>query len=129
MLESVYPTIENAIRHRLDAWLGAVGRALAENVLGWLFPREGVTPAHLRPIDRIHEQTAPVLVIAGTADRYTPLAESRALYARAREPKTLWEVDGADHVDLHAFAPAEYERRVEAFLARHLAGAQDGRDG
>jgi len=126
VLESVYPTIEDAVRHRLDAWLGALGRALAENVLGWLFPRDGVTAADLRPIDRIREQTAPVLVIAGTADRYTPLAEARALYARAREPKALWEVDGADHVDLHAFAPAEYERRVVAFLARHLAGAQDG---
>ena len=86
----------------------------------WLFPREGVTVADLRPIDRVGEQSAPVFVLAGTADRYTTLTESRALFERAREPKEFWAVEGAAHVDLHAFAGTEYERRVGAFLRRHV---------
>ncbi len=120
VLESVYPTIDDAVRDRLRAWLGGVGRALAPLATRVLLPRDGVTAADLRPIDRIHEQTAAVLVLAGTADRYTTIDESRALFARAPEPKALWEVEGAGHVDLHDFARPEYERRVGAFLADHL---------
>ena len=34
--------------------------------------------------------------------------------------KSLWIVPGAAHVDLHAFAPAEYERRVGSFMQERL---------
>jgi pimeloyl-ACP methyl ester carboxylesterase len=120
VLESVYPTIDAAIRNRMRAWLGPVGKALTRSVTQWLLPREGVTAADLRPIDRIGEQAAPVFVLAGAADPYTPPRETRALYERARAPKALWVIEGAAHVDLHAFAGAEYERRVGGFLERHL---------
>ncbi len=129
VLESVYPTIRDAVRDRLRAWLGPIGPSFTGLVLHSIFPRDGVTAADLRPIDRIGEQTAPVLVAAGTADRYTTRTESRALFEHARSPKELWEVEQAAHVDLHAFAPAEYERRIGAFLARYLreAGATASR--
>lgn len=123
VLESVYPTIHDAVRDRLRAWLGPIGPPLTGLVLHAMFPREGVTTSELRPIDRIGEQTAPVLVAAGTADRYTTLRESRALYERAKGPKELWEVEDAAHVDLHAFARQEYERRIGTFLARALRAA------
>jgi pimeloyl-ACP methyl ester carboxylesterase len=126
VLESVYPTIDDAVRDRLRAWFGSLGQALVPSVLAWLLPREGVASGDLRPIDRIREQTAPVFVLAGTDDRYTTLQESRDLFAHAREPKEIWEVNGAAHVDLHAFARAEYERRVGAFLAHHLRRVFDG---
>jgi uncharacterized protein len=122
VLESVYPTIDDGVRDRLRAWLGPVGPALAPLVMTWLFPREGVAAADLRPIDHIREQTAPVFVLAGSADRYTLPGESRSLFDRAPEPKAFWSVDGAGHVDLHEFAGGEYERRVGAFLVHHLRG-------
>jgi fermentation-respiration switch protein FrsA (DUF1100 family) len=45
--------------------------------------------------------------------------QGRALHAAAPGPKEFWEVPGADHVDLRDAAPAEYERRILDFLARH----------
>jgi len=120
VLESVYPTIAEAVRDRLRAWLGPVGPPLASVVTGWLFPRDGVHASDLRPIDRIGGQAAPVFVLAGSADPYTTPSESKALFAHAADPKSFWLVPGAGHVDLHAFARPEYERRVGAFLARHL---------
>jgi alpha-beta hydrolase superfamily lysophospholipase len=125
VLESVYPTIDEAVVDRARAWLGPFGAPLAPAFVRWYLPRAtGVRASDLRPIDRIGRLTSPVLLLAGTADRYTRIAESRRLFARAPEPKELWEVEGATHEDLHAFAPAEYERRILAFLARHLrAGA------
>jgi uncharacterized protein len=122
VLESVYPTITDAVRDRLRAWLGPIGPALTSPLISLIGREIGVAPDALRPLDRIGMVTAPLLIAAGTKDRYTPLAETRALYASARFPKELWMVGGAGHVDLHAFAPIEYERRIGGFLARNLRG-------
>ena len=126
VLESVYPTIREATRDRLRAWLGPFGPPMTPALLRFIGGRIGVVPDSLRPIERIARLAAPVLVAAGTADRYTTIGETRALYARAVSPKELWPVEGAGHVDLHAYAPAEYERRVSAFLGRWLRPAEGG---
>lgn len=123
VLESVYPTILDATRGRLGVWfgpLGEVGRALAPTVIAFVGTRTGVADTSLRPIDRIDEIDAPLLMVTGTRDRYTPLAEAESLYAHAPDPKAFWAIDGAKHEDLHEYAQEEYERRVGSFLAQHL---------
>lgn len=120
VLESVYPTIDRAVADRAHAWLGPFGAPLVPLFLDVILPSRGVQREALRPIDRIAEQRAPILMLAGTADRYTTITEARALFARATAPKTFWAVDGAEHEDLHAFARAEYERRVGDFLSAML---------
>jgi len=62
----------------------------------------------------------PVLVIAGSADQRTTLSESRRLFEAAPEPKELWVVQGAAHVDLYRFAGKEYENHVLLFFQRYL---------
>jgi alpha-beta hydrolase superfamily lysophospholipase len=129
VLEAVYPTIDAALANRIAVVLGSVaGPQIAPSIapgIARLFvlllpPILGVEPDALRPIDHIAEATAPVLIAAGTADTRTTIAESRALFERAREPKLFWEVEGAGHVDLEAYAPAEYRRRVVGFLVERL---------
>jgi uncharacterized protein len=66
----------------------------------------------------------PVLVMAGTRDEHTTEAQTRALYAAAREPKQLWLVDGAAHVDLARYDPIGYRRRVLAFFHEHLSSGR-----
>jgi uncharacterized protein len=120
VLESVYPTLEEAIDNRLVLRLGALGPPLSPLLTLQLGPRLGFSAADLRPIDAIDRVEAPVLVIAGTEDRHTTLAQARRLFARAQAPKELWEVPGAGHVDYHRAARGEYEARVGALLARAL---------
>jgi fermentation-respiration switch protein FrsA (DUF1100 family) len=130
VLESVYPTIRDATADRLGTWLGPIGfagRWATPVALRWIGWRTGVRESELRPIDRIAAVHAPLLVIAGTADPYTPMAETRALFGRAPAASELWPVEGARHEDLHAYAGEEYERRVGEFLARHLALPGGGR--
>ena len=38
------------------------------------------------------------MILHGTADENIPVTEARRLYAAAREPKTMIEVEGAGHL-------------------------------
>jgi uncharacterized protein len=120
ILEEVYPSIESAVRHRLRARFGWLGALTAPALLLQLDLRLGISARDLRPIDRIAVMAAPVLVIGGAEDRYTPPADTRRLFDAAVAPKQLWIVDGLGHEDAHARAGAVYEQRVLEFLASYL---------
>ena len=120
VLESSFPTIDDATADRMRERFGFFGRLATPLLTCQLKPRLGIGLADLRPIDRAGKITTPKFFIAGAADPLTTEAESHALFAAAAEPKQFWLVDGAAHVDLHAFARTEYEQRVLAFLAKHL---------
>jgi fermentation-respiration switch protein FrsA (DUF1100 family) len=120
VLESCYPTIKQAVEDRLVIRFGLLGK-LATPLLTWQFkPRLGIAMDDLRPIHQAGKISTPKFFIAGTADRDTTLPESQALFAAAAEPKQLWLVDGAAHVDMQAFAKIEYDKRVLDFLAKNL---------
>jgi fermentation-respiration switch protein FrsA (DUF1100 family) len=122
VLEAVYPTISQAIENRIAIRLGPPGRLLAPLLLWQLELRLGIAPESLEPLRGIPRIRAPLLLIAGARDRHTPEAEARELYRAAPEPKELWIVSGAAHVNLHAAAREEYERRVLRFLRDTLGG-------
>jgi fermentation-respiration switch protein FrsA (DUF1100 family) len=83
-------------------------------------PFLGMQPAELRPIDHIGSIMAPLLIACGTRDDRTTMAETMAMFERAPEPKSLWAVEGAGHVDLEGYAPEEYRARVLTFLVEWL---------
>lgn len=121
ILEAVYPTIAEAVDNRIRRRVGRLSSLLSPLLLLQLEPCLGVGPSQLRPIDAIDRLGCPVLVIGGTRDEHTTEAQTRALYASAREPKELWLVDGAAHVDLARYDPAGYRRRVLGFFREHLS--------
>ncbi len=127
VLESMYPTIDEAVADRLRMRLGAPGGWLAPLLVRQLPLRAGVSPQELRPVDKAAALHSAVMVISGSADQHTPADETRRIYDALPGPRQLWLIDGAAHVDLHAFAAGEYERRVGAFLVRELR--QDGGHG
>lgn len=123
VLEAVYPDIRSALANRIAARLGTTaGRFLAPLYLRLMPLILHVSEEQLRPIDRIADAASPLLLMAGTADRYTTIAESHALFERAREPKRFWSVDGAAHVDLAAYAQEAYRAQVLSFLGENLRG-------
>lgn len=120
VLESMYPTIDQAIADRLRLHLGEWGTVLAPLLTLQLRPRLGIGTDQLRPIDHIGAIGAPLLLIHGTLDEHTLIEEARMQFAAAAEPKELWEVQGAAHVNLHSFAKDEYESRLTGFLGKYL---------
>jgi pimeloyl-ACP methyl ester carboxylesterase len=120
VLEMVYPTAKQAIGNRLNARFGRAGKLLVP-LLSWqLKPRLGVGVDDLRPIDKVGRLTMPKLFIAGSEDRYTPLAESQQMFEMASKPKDLWIVNGAGHQDLYRFVGGDYEQRILTFFSGSL---------
>lgn len=120
ILESMYPSIEEAVANRLAMRLGPLGASLAPLLL-WQIPlRTGIRTQNLRPIEHLPSLGAPVLVASGSEDKHTTWAETQRLFDAASEPKELWRVEGAAHVDLHAFQPENYERNVLRFFTKYL---------
>jgi fermentation-respiration switch protein FrsA (DUF1100 family) len=116
ILESVYPSIQPAIANRLRNAVGPAGTPMAPLLAAMIRPRLGFPADRLRPIDHLAHLRTPKLIAFGTHDRDTLPAESKQLFDAAAEPKEMWSIEGAGHVDLHAFTPAEYESRILAFL-------------
>ena len=123
VLEMVYPTINQAIGNRLAMRLGGWANVLTPLLAWQLKPRLGINAEVLRPIDHVGKIRIPKLFIVGAEDRHTTIEESRQMFDAASEPKELWVVEGAPHVDLHLATRRDYERRVLDFFERYLKTA------
>jgi fermentation-respiration switch protein FrsA (DUF1100 family) len=123
VLESLYPSLEKAVANRMGIYFGAVGTWFSPLLLAQLGPRLGVTPAQLRPIERVSLLRCPVLLVHGSEDRHTTLQEAQRIFAVVPAPKEFYLLSGAAHVDLHGFGGKAYERRVGDFFVRHLRAA------
>lgn len=117
VLEAVYPDIEAATANRLSMRLGGAGRLLAPLLLVQLKPRLGINPADLAPVSAISRLHVPVLIVAGGEDLHTTPADSARLFAAAPEPKRLWMIPGARHVDFEHYAGQAYAEHVLSFFA------------
>jgi fermentation-respiration switch protein FrsA (DUF1100 family) len=120
VLESVYPSMDRAIANRIEMrlgrWAGSLTPLFTLQFPFWI----GISADQLRPIDHVSKLPTPKLFIAGTEDRQTPIEESRQLFDRAAEPKEMWAVPGAGHVDFHKQS-AEYEDRILRFFTKYLS--------
>lgn len=63
----------------------------------------------------------PLLFVHGGADRIVPLEMSEQLYAKAREPKTLWIIPGAEHLQCHRKAGKNYASTLARFFRDAMA--------
>jgi len=80
ILESVFPTIEEAVSNRLTMRFGYIGRYFSPLLLWQIKPRLGFDPKRLRPIEHISRATGAIFIIAGTNDKHTTILESRRLF-------------------------------------------------
>ena len=120
MIESVYPTISEAVYNRVAIKIGPLKYLAAPLFLCQLKPRLGISPSDLRPIDYVSKVGCPLLVIAGDADAHTPLEETQRMFAEAEEPKRLVVFENATHEDLMAFDRELYETEVGGFFEDYL---------
>ncbi len=120
VLESLHPTIKEAVENRLRLHFGQFGPILAPLLLSQISLRLNISPGELNPISRIADLNAPLLLISGTDDRHTTVAETQRLFDAARQPKELWIVPGGGHFNMHTYAGKEYEEHISSFLGWYL---------
>jgi alpha-beta hydrolase superfamily lysophospholipase len=118
VLEAVYPSIDRALKNRLRMRVGPLGPAVAPLLLVQLRSQLGIAATDLKPVEHIGGIGCPVLLIGGTLDQHTTVADTEVLFAAAREPKELWLIPNAAHVDFLEFAGDDYRRRILSFLAK-----------
>jgi uncharacterized protein len=116
ILESVYPTIEEAVEDRLEIRLGALGRLLAPLIYLQIPLRIDSDLSELRPIDVLTKVKVPVFIISGTKDKHTKPEETKRMYEAVHSKKRMWLVEGASHEDIFSFDKADYERKVLDFI-------------
>ena len=120
ILESTYDDMDHAIDRRFRHYLGVPGWLGASVMVPFAEGRLGCCVHGISPVARIAKLGCPVMIISGEKDTRVPVEDTERLFEAAREPKILWLIPGADHEDLQRVAPAEYDRRVLAFLAHYM---------
>lgn len=120
ILESLHPTIEEAVKNRLKLHFGEHGVKLLPLLLFQLSFYLETTTSALSPINHINNIDSPLLLISGTSDAHTTIPETERLLAAAREPKDLWIISGAGHFNMHTYAGREYEQRIADFFSQYV---------
>jgi fermentation-respiration switch protein FrsA (DUF1100 family) len=107
----------------------AARRKCAGVVLEAPFPSARAVAARVLPVvgpllisgldtrERVRELKVPLLVIHGARDEVIDYDLGRQVFEAAREPKSMWTVEGAGHNDLYYVAGAELPGRLRAFYA------------
>jgi fermentation-respiration switch protein FrsA (DUF1100 family) len=125
VVESAYPDFAAVVSNRLALAFGPLGRLFTPFVLGAFRVAGGIDASKLRPIDGIGRLHKPILVMTGSEDQKTTVAESRALFARANPPKSYWEAPGAGHFDLAYMGGVAYRERLLDFFNAALRSSRE----
>lgn len=75
----------------------------------------------IRYLDKIPPR--PIFFIHGTTDRVIPMKMTQILFAKAKEPKSVWYIEGADHIEGRRKLGEVYEKRVADFFTKALIDA------
>lgn len=98
ILESCFPSI------------GALARA---HYFG--LPVHWLLGAQFNLADRLPRVSMPILVVHGDRDTIVPIHLGRQVFEAAREPKSFYLVQGADHNDLYLVGGKPYFQRLKRF--------------
>lgn len=88
---------------------------LSYNLLFWT---DVATVSPLNAVDKISPR--PLYLLNGSEDNRMTAEGARVLYQRAREPKKLWLVPGAGHLEGRLVAGKEYEESILHFFENSL---------
>lgn len=87
----------------------------------------GFSPDDVSPEKAVGDRPFPTLLICGTRDHTIPCRHAEDIFQRARGPKELWVVEGAEHASALGRAPTEYENRVIRFLTKSFSSSASSR--
>lgn len=119
--DSSYTYLDRAIDQRFRGLMGGAGPLFAIPV-GFFGERMTGMHAHdISPLVVVGKiAPRPLFLIHGKSDILIRYQDSEELYRAAGQPKTLWLVPGAAHVQNFTLHPDEYRSRLRDFFVRAL---------
>jgi uncharacterized protein len=122
--DSAYASFLEAVRYSFRLVARLPHFPIAPIAMHWAKVIVHVDPNHLRPVDVIGRiAPRPILVTHGNLDEIVPVRHAYTLFKAAEEPKELWIVPGARHVEARDQDLDAYFERVELFLRQALSPA------
>jgi len=119
VLESVYPDVYTAISNRLASRIPG-GELLTPLLSYQIKPRAGISADALSTVNVAGGIKTASLVLNGSEDTHTTVADTYNLYNALAKPKMISIIDGAGHVDLEKFNSQLYWDIVQPFIIEHL---------
>jgi fermentation-respiration switch protein FrsA (DUF1100 family) len=122
--DSAYASFMDAARYSFQVVGHLPHYPFAPIAMHWAKLIVNVDANQMRPIDGIGRiAPRPILIIHGTADEIVPIRHAHTLFKAAGEPKDLWIVPDARHVEARDLMPEAYFERVAGFMSEALATA------
>jgi uncharacterized protein len=119
VLESSYSSFEENLPNIVSI-IARVPRFLAGPILGRMEAESGLPLTEISSVQTITMLKLPVLVIHGERDRLVPVEQGQAIFTAANQPKTLYTVPGAGHLNIFTVDSDTFTERMGAFLAEQL---------
>lgn len=114
VLHSLWSSLRDELRHKS-------GSALSTWLLWLDFWWAGIDLDRVQPAQVIHQiAPRPLRLIAAEGDHDTPVAVEQALFDQASQPKALWRIPGADHMDYREHGGGDLRQGIAQFFARSL---------
>ena len=119
--DSPYPSLDDALGRHLTLLYPVPKVPFLWFLLATYRLRFGVWPRAVSPRDSAARLSPrAMLLIQGAEDTRMPLAETQRMFADAGEPKELWVIDGAQHLEGYGIAPQAYLDRLIKFFQAYL---------
>ncbi len=119
VLESTYSSLEENLPNILPGIARTPG-FLAPYIFKRMDAATTEPLTEVLPAETVKSLHMPLLVIHGERDQLVPTEQGRAIFAAANEPKQLYIVPGAGHLDIFTVDPAAFTTQMRAFLAEYL---------
>ena len=114
VLHNMWSSLHDELRYKS-------GSALSAWLLRLDFWWAGIDPDRVQPAQVIHQiAPRPLRLVAAEGDHDTPIAVEQALFERAGQPKALWRIPGADHLDYREHGGDALRQGIAQFFAKSL---------
>jgi fermentation-respiration switch protein FrsA (DUF1100 family) len=121
--ESAYSSVASITERIITLLTGRAPFPTDGVVLYFMDQETGVKTSEVSPLnDLTRLESRPILFVHGEQDDTIAASNSQSMYDAAGDPKDIYLVPDASHMDILETDPAEYERRVVTFLDTYLVG-------
>lgn len=122
MVEAAFPDLQQDLAHAFQRYTGLPPFPLAFLTAWWGQIIVGTNLSEMRAIAAVDKiAPRPIFIIGDLLDNLVDEPRgSDALFARAGEPKQLWQLPNAKHVRAYQVGPEEYIDRLDAFFSDAL---------